>query len=71
MSAASVRGRAGFGVRAPDGEGVLVDVITVQVVQMAIMQIIGVSLVLDGGVTAARAVGMFVLFVNFVSVMRH
>ena len=42
----------------------LVDVISVQIMEMPIMQVVNVVLMLDRGVTATGAVGVIVTFVN-------
>jgi hypothetical protein len=64
--AAVVRRRARGRIRAADGEGVLVDVIAVDVMKMAVVKEVLVAIVLDRLVAAARAVGMGVLVVRLV-----
>lgn len=66
VGAAGVRGRASGGVRAADLEGVLVDVVAVRVVQVPLVQIIGMARVRDGRVAAALAVNVIVLAVGLV-----
>ena len=61
--AAVVAGRAGRGVGAPDRQGVLLDRAAVLVVQVAVVQVVGVAVVLDGRVAAVRPVLMGVAFV--------
>ena len=56
VRAARVGRRAGGRVRPADGERMLVDVIVVRVVQMTIVQVVGVTVVLHGLVAAAGAV---------------
>lgn len=51
-----------------DGDAVFIDVVAVRVVQVAIVQVIDVAFVFDGGVTAIRAVLVFVVgVVRFVA----
>ena len=57
-------GRACVGILVTDLEAMLVDVISVQMMEMPIMQVVNVVLVLDRGVTATGAVGVIVSFVN-------
>jgi hypothetical protein len=63
---AVVRRRARGRVRAADGEGVLVDVIAVDVMKMAVVKEVMMAIVLDRLVAAARAVGVGVLVVRLV-----
>jgi hypothetical protein len=67
MSIAVVSRRAVRTVVAADLEHVLVDVAFVLVVQMAVMQVVGMAMVLDGQVAAIGAVHMVVSAVNLVS----
>jgi hypothetical protein len=55
--------RAGSRVAAADGDLMIVDVIGVQVVQVAIMEIVGVTLVPYGCVSAIRTVRVSMSFV--------
>ena len=51
-----------------DGDAVFIDVVAVRMVQVAIVQVIDVAFVFDGGVTAACAVLVFVVgVVRFVA----
>jgi hypothetical protein len=63
---AAVRRRTSITVRTADRDGVLVDVIAVHMVQVAVMQVVGVALVEDGRVPAARAVNVRVALVCMV-----
>lgn len=56
MPRARVVGRAPGGVRSAHSETVLVDMVSVGVVQVTLMQVIAVSVVLDGPMPAAFAV---------------
>ena len=56
MLAASVIGSAVRGIRAGDRQLVLLDAALGPVVQMAVVEVIDVALVLDGGVAAIQAV---------------
>jgi hypothetical protein len=58
--------RAGGRVRCADGERVLVDMIAVHVMQMAVVQVVGVPVMLDRLVAAARAVRVVVALVLYV-----
>jgi hypothetical protein len=51
-------GRAGGGIGLRHIEGVFIDMIAMHMVQMTIVEIVGVALVLDGGVPAVTAVLM-------------
>lgn len=66
VSAASVGGGASVGIRRGDGKNVLVDVVTVGLVEMAIMQVVDVAIMQDGGMAAAGAMLVWVGLVNFV-----
>ena len=68
VAAAVVVRRAGIRVGGADGDAVFIDVIAVRVVQVAVVQVINVAFVFDGGVTAIRAVLVFVVgVVRFVA----
>jgi hypothetical protein len=56
-------------IRARDGEHVLIDVPRVKIMQVAVVQIVGVVVVTNGGVTASRGVRVRVCFVGLV--VRH
>ena len=56
VAAASVGGRAHARVGPVDRDRVLVDVIAVRMVQMAIVEVVGVAIVLHGPMAAAGAV---------------
>ena len=58
-------GRASIGILVTDLEAMLVDVISVQIMEMPIMQVVNVILMLDRGVTTTGAVSVIVTFVNF------
>ena len=60
VSAAIVRRGALGGIGGVDRERVLVDVPDVRMMQMPVMQVIGVPIVLDGRMTAAGAVNVIV-----------
>jgi hypothetical protein len=64
VAAAAVLGRAGGRVALRDLDGVLVDVITVGMVQVTIVQVVDVPIVHDGLVAASGAVNVVVRFVN-------
>jgi hypothetical protein len=66
MPFARVIGRALRPISVAAFQDVLVNVITVHMMQMAIMQIVGVAVVLESGVTAARRVRVRMLFVFLV-----
>jgi hypothetical protein len=66
MLAASVRGRAGRGVRSSLGHCALIDVVVVHVVQVAVVEVVGVVAVLDLFVSAARFVRMVMSIVGVV-----
>ncbi len=57
-------GRANIGILVIDLEAMLVDVISVRIMEMPIMQVVNVALMLDRGVTATGAMGVVVTFVN-------
>ncbi|MDQ0039676.1 hypothetical protein J2W33_000556 [Variovorax boronicumulans] len=58
MTRAAMVRRALIGIRGGDVEGVLVNVAIVHMVQMAVMQIVDMVAVRDGGVAARRAMLM-------------
>src|SRR5262245_4013783 len=60
---AAVPRRAGVGVRAPDGEAVLVDLVAAYVMQVPVVQVVAVALVFDARMAATCAVGMAVVVV--------
>ena len=63
MAFAGLAGGAAVGVGLVDGQGVLVNVVTVWVVQVAVMHIVHVIAVADGRVAAAGAMGVIMVFV--------
>ena len=68
VAAAVVFRRAGVWVGGADGDAVFIDVVAVRMVQVAVVQVINVAFVFDGGVTAIRAVLVFVVgVVRFVA----
>jgi hypothetical protein len=58
VAAAIMRRRASIRVTGADGDSVLVDVITVGVVHMTIVQVIGMPIMIDCGVPAAGSMLM-------------
>jgi hypothetical protein len=56
MLGATMRGRASGRIRRSTGNLMLVDMIAVDIVQVPVVQIIGVSFMLDGGVPTAATV---------------
>ena len=65
MAAAAMRG-AGIGVGVGDGDGVLFDgAVFTLMVKVAVVQVVDVAVVLDGGVAAAFAVLVGVVVVLF------
>lgn len=60
---AVVVGGAGIGVRRADLDHMLVDVIPMRVMQVTVMQVIDVIAVAHGGMAAARAMLVVVIFV--------
>ena len=68
VAVAVMVGGADVRVGGADGDGVFIDVVAVRVVQVAVVQVINVAFVLDGGVAAACAVLVFVVgVVRFVA----
>ena len=68
VATAVVVGRASVRVGGADCDDVLINVVTMLVVQVAVVQVINVAFVLDGGVAAVRAVLVFVVgVVRFVA----
>ena len=63
----AVVGNAAVGVCARDLDDVLVVVVLMGAMQMPVMQVAHMVPVLDGDVAAVRAVGMVVIFVDFVA----
>jgi hypothetical protein len=61
VRSARVRGRACGRIRAPDGDPMFVDMVAVHVVQVAVVEIVHVTVVVDGDVTAACPVDVGVL----------
>jgi hypothetical protein len=66
VRSAGVRGRAGCWVRPSYDQRALVDVVAVHVVQMAVVEIVGVVAVLDLFVSTARLVRMVMSIVGVV-----
>lgn len=58
MAAAGVIGRAAVRVLAVHAQTVFVDMVTVHVVQVAVVKVVDMVIVLDGGMSAARLVLM-------------
>lgn len=67
VTTARVRGRTVRGIRTTHRERVLVHVPVVRVVEMTVVEVVDVAVVLDGGVSARRAVDVIVLRVNLVA----
>lgn len=61
MAAAAMVGRAGYWVLLVHRQGVFFNTMAGRVVQVAVVEIVDVIAVLDGGVAAARAVVMIVI----------
>jgi hypothetical protein len=64
MPPAIVGRRTGVGIGSTDGELVLVNVVLVDEMQAAVVEVIDVIVVSDGGVAATVPVGMGVVLVN-------
>jgi hypothetical protein len=64
VTVTSMVGSAGVGVRIRNYQGMIVVMALVLVVHVAVVQIVGVTVVFHGSVAAARAVLVFVVFVN-------
>jgi hypothetical protein len=71
VRAARVAGLAARRMRRIDRDHALVDVVVVRVVKMAVVQVIDVSVVLDGTMPAFGAVDMLVSVVNRVRAHRE
>jgi hypothetical protein len=71
VCAAGVLGGAAGGIGVGDVEDVLIDVIAVRVVQMAVVQVVGVAVVLDRLVAAAGTVLVGVVGVDGVLGLGH
>jgi hypothetical protein len=57
-------GRASIGIFVADLDAMLVDVISVRMMEMPVMQVVNVVLMIDRGVTATGAMSVIVSFVN-------
>jgi hypothetical protein len=68
VAPARMRRRAVGGVRAADGEAVLIDVIAMRMMEMSVVEIVLVPIVLDLFVTASGAVLVLVIVVLLVVV---
>lgn len=62
---------AGVGVVVAHGDHVLVDMALTGMVKVPVVEVVDVSLVLDGDVAAVSAVGVLVPFMGGVGVMAH
>ena len=62
---------AGGRVGGVDGEHVLIDMVSMHVVHVPVMEVVGVIVVLDGSVPAALAVDVSVEFVDIVARQRE
>ena len=71
MPGTGVLGSAGSRVGRIDLQKVLIDVVAVNVVQVAIMQVIRVVAVLDGDMAATRTMLVIVAFVHLAVFLRH
>ena len=58
VAAAFVLGRAAVGVGGRDGDHVLVDVVAMRMVQVAVVQVVDMTVMPDGRVAAAGAMGV-------------
>ncbi len=58
VASARMPRRAAIGIGVADREGVVVDVVSVDMMKVPVVQIVGVPIVTDGGVSAARPVHM-------------
>lgn len=67
MTATDVRRRAGRRIQVADGERVVVYVSFVVVVQVAVMQVVGMTFMQNGAMPAVWAVDMIVVVVGVVS----
>lgn len=63
MGATGVIGRARRRIRFANGEHVLVNVSFMRRMQMAIVEVVDMAVVQDGGVSASRAMDMIMIFV--------
>lgn len=63
VRAAVVLGRAVTGIRAVDGNRVFVYVVAMRVMEMTIVDVVNVTVMDDGGVSAVGAVSVIVVFV--------
>lgn len=71
VTAAGMLGGAVPGVRCGDGQDVIVDVVTMNVVQMTIMEVVGVVAVPDSLMTAAWPVLVVMTLVHVTIVLSH
>ena len=62
MAAALVMGRAFIGVRRSHRQHALINMVAMVMMQVTVVQVINVSVVLDGQMTATRTMLMFVAF---------
>jgi hypothetical protein len=71
MASASVLGAAGRRIGPIDFQNVVINMVAMNVVQVAIMQIIRVAVVLDGDMAALRAMFVGVPFMHFAGLLFH
>ena len=71
MSAAGVLGRASGRIRAGDLQHVVIDVIAVNVMEMAVVQVVGMPVVRDRDVPAAGAMLVTMPFVYVATLLLH
>jgi len=71
MTAAVVAGRAGIGICRADRDRMFVYMITMRMMQVAIMQVVCVAVVFDGRVPATRTMLMIVVRVNVAGFVRR
>jgi hypothetical protein len=71
MAVAVVPWGADGGIAAADGDAMLLDPTLAGVVQVAVVQVIGVSFVLDGGVAAVGTMSVSMTVVSFLSCHRN
>jgi hypothetical protein len=65
VAGTGMSGSAGIGIGARHRQGMLIDVVAVNVVEMAVVQIIGMAIVLDWRVTAIGTVLMAMTLMRF------
>jgi hypothetical protein len=71
MPGALVVGGAGVGIRRADLDHMFIDMVPMRVMQMAVMQVIDVIAMANGGMAAARAMLVIVVLVMGMGAVRH